>query len=227
MKGKAASIAVGLFAICCTCSVLSSAVRGTGQAVGLVATNTAVPPTQIAVAVTQTERVIVVTATAVPASATPVASTSTPLPTRTMPPLPPTITPAPPTVASGPSQAVQTYIQSIATHTGEMGTALGEIATLMGNPRPFDNDWKTDVAIQLASIQVAYQAVEKIHPVPPEAQKLHAAILDAMGDCNSMTSVLADGIDTLNADTISKATDLMTSCGNKIKNAQPLLNELK
>lgn len=110
MKGKAASIAVGLFAMCCTCSVLSSAVRGTGQAVGLVATNTVVLPTQIPLAATPTERVVVVTATSAPATlvptaeATAVAPSETPV-SATQTPVLPTETTVPPTATRVPTRA--------------------------------------------------------------------------------------------------------------------------
>jgi hypothetical protein len=43
MKGKAASLGLGIFILCCVCSIGLSAVRATGQAVGIVATNTPSP----------------------------------------------------------------------------------------------------------------------------------------------------------------------------------------
>jgi hypothetical protein len=72
--GKVASIGIGLFAICCLCSVGLGAVRSAGQAVGIVPTNTpTLPPT---------------------ATFTP-GPTNTPEPTRTPEPPRPTETPKP------------------------------------------------------------------------------------------------------------------------------------
>jgi micrococcal nuclease len=43
--GKAMSLGIGLFAICCVCSVGLGALRGAGQAIGIVPTTTPRPPT--------------------------------------------------------------------------------------------------------------------------------------------------------------------------------------
>lgn len=85
--GKVASLVIGLFVLCCACSFGLAAVRGTGQAIGLVAANTPTP------APTNTPQM---TATPLPTN-TPL-PTDTPVPTET--PLPtntpgPTDTPAP------------------------------------------------------------------------------------------------------------------------------------
>lgn len=214
------SIGLGLSVMCCTFGSVVGVLNNIGQAAGILPALTPVR-TQVALVTTPTARVIVVTATSAP-----VAETSAP----TVEAMPPTEAPAPTQTiepTKGPSLALKTYLADVGTHSGEMAKALGEIATLMSNPRPLSNDWKIDVAAQLAAIQLAYQAVEKIDSVPPEAQKLHAAVLDAMGDCNSMTTALARGIDTLDTDDISRATELMRSCGTKTSKSQLLLNELR
>ncbi len=79
--GKAASLLIGLFVLCCACSFVFTALRSTGQAVGLVAPNTPTPaPTNTPLP----------TATPLPTNTPP--PTDTPLPTNTP---GPTDTPAP------------------------------------------------------------------------------------------------------------------------------------
>ena len=86
--GKAASLVIGVFVLCCACTFGLAAVRSTGQAVGLVATNTPTRPPTSTPQPTSTPE-----ATERPQpSATPVPS-STAVPSPTV--APPTATPEP------------------------------------------------------------------------------------------------------------------------------------
>src|SRR4051812_49115056 len=78
LLGKLASLAIGVFVLCCACSFGLAAVRSTDQAVGIVATNT---PTLAPTTVPQPTNTPAATATPQP-SATP-APTSTAIPSPT------------------------------------------------------------------------------------------------------------------------------------------------
>lgn len=109
--GKAISLLIGLFVLCCACSVGLAAVRGTGQAIGIVATNTPTlaptntppptatpPPTDTPVPTETLRPTIAPTSTEVPPTAAP---TSLPTPTKV---------PAPVAVASTPRPAPRAVI---------------------------------------------------------------------------------------------------------------------
>jgi hypothetical protein len=76
--GKAASIGIGLFVLCCACSFGLGAVRSTGQAIGMVATNTPKPAATNTPIPTNTPK-----PTNTPEATNTAQPTSTPLPTNT------------------------------------------------------------------------------------------------------------------------------------------------
>lgn len=99
--GKVVILFISLFAVCCVFSVISSAIRGTGEAVGLVSTRTATaaPPTRTPTLAPSATPIPSSTPTLAPSAtpeptATPGPPTETPLPTE-----PPTATPLPPPTA--------------------------------------------------------------------------------------------------------------------------------
>lgn len=100
--GKAASLGIGLLVFCCACGLISSVVRGTGQAVGLVATNT---PSPVPTAVPSPTLTPVPSDTPIPSATPTAAPTDTPQPTTT-PTLEPTLTPTlPPKQATAQAKA--------------------------------------------------------------------------------------------------------------------------
>lgn len=108
--GKAASAGIGIFIFCCACTIGLGVVRSTGQAVGLVATNTP-SPIPSATPAPSTTPLPTLTPTEEPPIDTPTeGSTNTPRPSRTPEPtrtliptetLVPTFTPEP-TIATDP-----------------------------------------------------------------------------------------------------------------------------
>jgi hypothetical protein len=222
--GKAASLFVGLIVICCVCSVGLGAVRGTGQAVGLVATNTPSPLPTNTPAPTATPE-----ATHTPLPTATLEATHTPEPTPTLAataaPVP-TIAPTePPAVAANKLTVEERQaVTSIGEHLSKIGTALGEIGKLSQNYENSD-DWKISMAAQIVTVQLEHQALLKLD-VPPKVGALHAAILKATSDCDAAMTKMISGLDKNSAADLRKATALMQSCGQKIQDAKPELDAL-
>jgi hypothetical protein len=150
--GKAASLCIGLFAICCVCSIGLGVVRNTGEAIGIVPTRTSTPSATPTATLTSLPsatntppptRTMEPTHTAVPTVAP--SPTDPPPPTET--PVPPTLTPKPvvrlrPTQAPATSRLntggrnvyncsdFATYAQALAVYT----------ANLPGDPNDLDRD---------------------------------------------------------------------------------------
>lgn len=101
--GKAASIGIGLLVFCCICSTGIGVVRGTGQAVGILATNTPKPKPTLTPVPTNTP---------VPT----IAPSATIAPTPTIGPSPtpePTATPEPPTEIPTLASQVRTAVNAV------------------------------------------------------------------------------------------------------------------
>jgi uncharacterized protein YjbI with pentapeptide repeats len=119
---------------------------------------------------------------------------------------------------------IQEYGQKIAEASLTMGDALGNLGELLQTPNPFNDDWKIQVATQMAIIRVMHEELEKMN-VPPQMEITHAAILDATGDCNASMDYLARGIDNMSTSDLDTANDLMISCSEKIPRAKRLFEE--
>jgi hypothetical protein len=102
--------------------------------------------------------------------------------------------------------------------------ALQAISDLSSSPNLSSNDWKIKMAAQLAMIRITHQALAEMS-VPEEMKAMHLSILDATADCDSATYHLAEGIDSLDMDEIQTATDLVRSCGEKIKIPLQMISE--
>jgi hypothetical protein len=230
--GKLASLLIGLIIICCVCSTGLAAVRSTGQAVGLVATNTPTPRPTNTPSPTNTPEATdtpVPTATTAP-SPTPVA-TETPVPTA----VPPTAVPeptSPPEPTAAPAAETQKLtaeeraaVGDIGRHLSNIGQGLGQIGELAQNPEGTD-EWKIKMAAAIYLVQSNHEDLSKM-TVPAKIEPLHTAVLKATTDCNAAMDKLATGLDTGNANAIRQATVLMQSCSQKIQEARPELDALQ
>jgi hypothetical protein len=208
-----------VFVILCPLIAVVSTVESVGRATGLIAQVPTRTPTPTRLP-TLTESPPTRSPTSAP-SATAKPTSEPPTPTIA---LPPTDPPAPTVVAaSGPSPELRAYFGTVGPALGDIGTSLGELGKLLQKPQLTDNNWKIDVAVQLATIRKGHETIKGAEPVPPEAQELHTAIVDATTDCDAMTYALTEGLDKLNASKLQDATRLMQSCAKKITDAKPLL----
>jgi hypothetical protein len=231
--GKAASLLIGLFILCCVCSVGYSAVRSTGQAIGMVATNTPSPQPTSTLAPTITPAP---TNTPEPSATPPPTNTPeptaipTPAPSTT--PAPPTDTPAPtdippppPTEAPKLTTDERQAVTDMGTQLSNIGQGLTKIGELAQETQMTDV-WKIQMAAAIVMVQSGHAVIVKMN-VPPKIKPLHSAVVAATTDCNAAMGKLASGIDNLSTRDIQAGGVLMRSCGQKIKDAQPELDTLR
>lgn len=136
--GKAASLLIGLFVLCCVCSVGLTAVRSTGQAIGLVAKNTPTSaPTDAPATEQPTAEVLAQLATDAPTD--PPAATDVPTvepPTVTEQPAPtnaPVATKAPVAKPTGEPAPKPTAASMIASGAAPQGSACPDDHPVKGN----------------------------------------------------------------------------------------------
>jgi hypothetical protein len=170
------------------------------------------------------------TATAVPAPPT-AEPTGTSPPTDT--PAPPTeIPPTPTTDVVAQNQAdVRAYFDKVGPIVAKLGPALGEVGRLAGEvgDKPallFDDDWKIELAGQMAIVQSSNTAVLAVQPVPGPAQEFHGLLTKATQTCSDSMDTLAKGLDTLNATTIERASAQMSDCSVKTRIATAKMPQL-
>jgi LysM repeat protein len=133
----------------------------------------------------------------------------------------------PPPLPAQPAEVppnIQMYALTIAQKMQTMADALQAIGDLTLAPDALSDDWKLQVALQLAIIQVTHQELEDMD-VPPEMQEVHAAVLEATADCALSTDYLASGIDNFSTDDIEAGASLMESCGEKMQKPLEMVND--
>lgn len=190
---------VGLLVICCVFGAIvgpqskqtgaNSAARAPTAAA---AERTAAPAATAAPEATEADQVEASQATAAPeATAVP---TNTPEPTRDL--------------------AVATYAQQAGKYTSQIGQGLAQIGKLSQSPQFGDTNWMIDMAAAIVMVQDGHKQLQAIQP-PASMQGVHAALLDATGDCNEAMTHLTKGIDAVSESELRTASTLMRSCGNK------------
>jgi hypothetical protein len=157
--------------------------------------------------------------------------TGTSVPTTT--PQPPTEIPSTPTtdVVAQNQADVRAYFDKVGPIVARLGPALGEVGRLAGEvgDKPallFDQDWKIELASQMAIVQSSNTAVLAVQPVPGPAQEFHGLLTKATQTCSDSMDTLAKGLDTLNATTIERASAQMTDCNVKTRIATAKMPQL-
>lgn len=152
----------------------------------------------------------------------PAEPTRTSLPSTT--PQPPTEIPSTPTadVAAQNQADVRVYFAKVGPIVGKLGPALGEVGRLASEvgDKPallFDQDWKIELAGQMAIVKTSNTDILAIQPVPGPAQEFHDLLTKATQTCSDSMDTLAKGLDTLNATTIERASAQMTDCNVKTR----------
>lgn len=119
---------------------------------------------------------------------------------------------------------IQMYSMRAAEIWQQVGSALGNLSDLLQEPKLTNQDWAVEVAVQLATIRVAYLQLSEV-VAPAELDEIHVLSLDALSDCNAMTYHLANGIDNLDATELDAAVGLLGSCNAKTLEAIEMMNE--
>lgn len=220
LAGKAASISIGLLAICCVLSVPFSLFSPrtappteTEQAAAAPADPTAVsaesaPPEPSTVPTATTEPTTEPTATTRP--------TQTPRPTARP---RPTATPVP---ARDNSDELA-YGAYVAKRGETIGASLGEIGALLENPRLGDDNWIFRFAAHTVAVELSADEIAAYSPVPDSAAALHAALVDATGKCKAAMEPLRQGIDRRSVPLIEQSGVLMNQCQTQITETMPMM----
>ena len=98
---------------------------------------------------------------------------------------------------------------------------LGE---LNQEPQILDEDWRNEVIAQMVIIKLCHQQVSELTP-PPELKAMHNQLLSGTTDIDKAMDVYAEGLDSLDAQKITQAVQLMQSGNSKINKATALLNQ--
>ncbi len=114
-----------------------------------------------------------------------------------------------------------TYTRATMEQTTMLAQALNEISVLMDHPT-FTDEWKINVAVQLATIRYAHQHLLAIQ-APADMQDVHSSLTNATSDCDASTDHIARGLDTLDVGEINEATRLIQSCTRGIQRTTDLL----
>lgn len=122
------------------------------------------------------------------------------------------------------SEAGRTYLQTVATETqnwsdgasqfSEAAFEAGDDSTLL-----FDTAWKAKAATALFTMQTAGENLGSIEPVPPEMTKLDRILDKINSETSAMVDEMARGIDDIDVDLISSATQRMRTINQYIQDA--------
>jgi len=112
----------------------------------------------------------------------------------------------------------QNYFTGLTKNSNTVSEALTEFGNLTQNPQIGNDDWTVKVAIQLVTIQTAYEEVIKMNP-PNSLREIHNEYVQAISCYNDMTYLFAQGIDNNDPELIGKATQ-------KIEEGTELINEV-
>jgi hypothetical protein len=145
--------------------------------------------------------------------------THTPTPTPT-----PTSTNTPtPEPEAGPPSRVQRYALAITEKWETLSQTLQDLQELLQAPQLTDQNWKDEVAAQVAIIRLINEELTDME-VPVEMIGIHSALLDATFDCDGVVFFLEE-VDKINSSDVNVASRLATSCGQKFSKQLRALEE--
>jgi hypothetical protein len=118
----------------------------------------------------------------------------------------------------------QNYCTTIVDHSSTVGEAMDNLRDLMGNAQIGDDEWTLDVATQLTIIRQGYDEALEIEP-PSSMADIHYHYTQAMWHYDKATDLIAEGIDTINADLINQAGSEIEAGTEYINEATKLLSD--
>lgn len=124
---------------------------------------------------------------------------------------------------------VKAYGTTVATPLKAFSKALTDLGGLMKqvSSEPgllLDDTWRASVRSKAAIVKAKHAEIAALNP-PDELADMHGTLIDGTGDCSEAMDHLTTGIDTLDADEVSKAVDLINSCSDKVDQAQAKLDD--
>jgi hypothetical protein len=113
---------------------------------------------------------------------------------------------------------------------GRFSIVMGDFSALMTkagtNPNlMFDDNWKTDVAVQITEMQVTIDDIRAIEP-PDEAIEAHSIVLEAMDHYEYANDNIGSAIDNVDIDLMNECGDRLSLGTLKIQEATTLIDEM-
>ena len=112
----------------------------------------------------------------------------------------------------------QNYLTGLDKNSDTVSKAFIEFTNLTQNPQIGNEEWTVKVAIQLVTIQKAYEEAAKMSP-PESLREVHSKYIKAMSCYNDMAYLFAEGIDNNDSELINEATRKIEEGSELIKEA--------
>jgi hypothetical protein len=131
-----------------------------------------------------------------------------------------------PTSSSTITAAERAYALAIVDQASILSKALTELGDLSKNYRFGDNEWTTNVATQLVKIRMVHDEAMAMTP-PSSMTEIHYQYTQGLEHYYTMTDLLSQGIDELDASLINQAVTEMDIGNGYITEATNLMNAFK
>ena len=167
-------------------------------------------------------------------TAMPIQRTRIPIPlppTSTPKPKPPTNTPIPPTPTPGFSAEEQAYALTVAEITADYADSFNKVSALTIEAGEnawliLNDEWKLEMAVGLAIWQICGDRIRALK-APSRLQGIHQNLVEATKHIDRAGTLLAQGIDEIDADKINGATEEMLLGNAYINQATVEINALQ
>jgi hypothetical protein len=120
--------------------------------------------------------------------------------------------------------AEQAYASAVAEQATTLAGVLTKLGDLLQNYQLGDDEWAINVATQLAVIRLVYDEAMAMSP-PSSMAEIHSKYTQGLTHYNTMTELLAQGIDALDTDLVEQAATEMNIGTVYITEATNLMND--
>jgi hypothetical protein len=136
--------------------------------------------------------------------------------------LPPAIAPTPAGLQPGTADAQ--YCGAIHEEASEVNKSVLTFGRLLSNPQPTDDNWRTQVVMQLALWKVVYSQAQHLAP-PPRFHPVQSCWLDALSRLSDAADGYARAIDDVSADEIRNATERLDGADARAEECTRLIEQ--
>jgi len=116
------------------------------------------------------------------------------------------------------------YASTVGDQATTVATALTELGDLLQNYQLGNNEWTINVATQMAKIRMVYDEAMAMTP-PSSMTEIHYKYTQGLEHFHTMTDLLAQGIDELDASLLEQAATEMNIGKDYITEATNLMND--
>ncbi len=123
---------------------------------------------------------------------------------------------------SGATAEEQAFAATIVHQSKTMADSFRRFAELAHDPKFFDDTWKLNVAVELATWRTTYSEAQKLTP-PSAFEPMHQKYLDGLSKFNDASVHVAQGIDDLDPDALGTAAQKIQDGNQLIQEATAML----